>query len=154
MDDNYLILNATYENNIMLAKLLKTGILYQCVYNNKFSDFLSELTNKCKYNNKDNETDFIFKSFILAGNMTNTMIFTKLPNKKISDTLFFKQSSDIEITFLAKIIYFESNTKFKDFLQWQINVILRDKKIDIKHEYIMWHYSITDREPNLHGIEF
>lgn len=155
MNDNISKTEDAYDNIIRAAKLLKTGVLYQVAYNkNNFINYISNLANKCIIKDDDSKVDIIFKEFVLLGNMSNTIAYNGVPNNVVSDTLFFRQSSDIELTLLAKSLYFISGTKFKDFLQWQINVILKNNKIDIKQEYINWRLSIGDDNPNLNYFDF
>ena len=152
MNNNNISIDEKYNNTIQLAKLIKGGFLYHYLYNKDSIDQVLALANKYQIKDDDNETDKIFKSFVLFGNMSDTIKYTGYPNKKISDIIFFKQSSNINLTLLAKTLYFISGTKFKDFLQWQIKVILQDNKINIEEEYIKYNSSFDDDNPDLNGI--
>lgn len=139
-----------FNNQIVIAKLLKGGLLYQLNYNDAIIDVFMNIANKCKIDNKpiskQEQTDHIFKCFCLFGNMSDCLKYTYYDNKTISDTLFFKQCSDIQITLLAKSLYYVSGTKFQEFLKWQIEIILQYGYINIREEYKKWKISI-------HGIE-
>jgi hypothetical protein len=157
MNDNYTDILNYY---LKISKLIKGGIMFQYVYNEHFNDLLKDIYNIIKLSDNDSKTDIIFKKFVEVGNMTDAIQYMCLPNKVISDTLYYKQSSNIKLTLLAKTLYSTSGTQFKDFLKWQVNVIIRDGKIDIKQEFIKWRTYVHNNDPigknypvNLRDIE-
>lgn len=132
-----------FYNQICVAKMLKDGVLYQSLFNrNEFFRCLIKLSDKCKFTENDSKTEKIFKAYCLCGNMADCIKRTGCLNGEISDTLFFKKSEDIEITLLAKSMYVANGTKYKEFLEWQVNVILEKGEIDIKEEYRKWRISL------------
>lgn len=127
-----------YNDFINYTKSFKYGLLNTINNDITLPDKLINTAKQCQIEKTDNKTDYIFKSFCLCGNMSDCMKETHLTNTEISDTIFFKQSSNINITLLAKALYCVSNTKFKEFLEWQIKVILEYGEIDINAEYKKW----------------
>lgn len=127
-----------------IAAIFSTGILLTNEVNFEFMDMLNDMKNKCQPSPTDDRTTSIFKTYIRCGGMTNTIKYThnSMSQKEISDTLFYKQSNDIYITLLAKLMYSQSGTKRQGFLNHQIDIICSQGYIDIKEEYIKWEQSL------------
>lgn len=137
------------EQTLILAKILRSGILNQINQNRNILKQLQDYANKYQVYDKDDKINYIFKSFVINGNNRELMKDYKTfyaNNKYISDVLFFRQSSDIELTLLAKAIYAVSGTPYKDFLLRQVEILSQNNIIDIKHEYIIWRRELGDSE--------
>lgn len=137
---------------LAISRFCSSGIIGTNDYTQDFFDAFVNILNKCAINKNDDRKTEIFKSFIIYGGMTNTIKEThnRFCNKEISDTLFYKQVDDIEITLLAKMLYFDSGTKYKDFLKWQIDVILINHKINVKDEYLKWKLSTGESSQTIY----
>ena len=136
------------------ANLLKDGILKYDL--NDIIKHLNEILRKC-CQNTDNTIDSVFKSFILKSDIDcvygllcgNTQIKDR---NTIIDIITFKQSSDIDITILAKIMYRKYGKFYHDWLDWQIRRLLDCYSINLKEEYISYRISIGKDYNSIPGI--
>lgn len=118
--------------------MLKNGIIASHNITPDYIETISALEQNYKITDDDNEITRVFKALIINGNMKDTVNYLDMKPDKVSDILFYKQTEDINLTLLAKAVYMVSGTKYKDFLKWQIDVILKEGNIDIKEQYIKW----------------
>lgn len=132
-----------------VASLLKSGVLFSN-HSEDFPERMLSLIKKCTIQPTDDRTTQIFKYYLMSGSVGNFNKSRPIKVKKgeLSDTLFYKQANDIEITLLAKILYSECGTPFNEFLKWQVNVILKQGFIDVENEFIkFWDYNdITGKD--------
>lgn len=138
---------------LAISKFCSSGIIGTDDYTPDFFNAFINILNKCIINDSDDRKTKIFKTFIICGGMSNTIKEThnEFCNNEISDTLFFKQVDDIEITLLAKMLYLNNGTKYKEFLERQINIILINHKINIKDEYIKWKLSVGESSQSIYN---
>lgn len=130
-------------NYSIIAKSLRGGLFTDFDADNTPST-LVYLYNKCQINEIDDLIDKVFKSLVITGNiMDATKYINQIgcrteKNRKfiptdISDCIFYKQSSDVEITILAKFIY-SYTCQNKGFLQWQIYKLIKDGSFNYDEE--------------------
>lgn len=132
-----------------IAKILRTGILFDIQKDDIILNQLKEYAHKYQIKETDNTIEKIFKSFVIHGNNHELIKKYNYNNNYISDVLFFRQVKDINLTLLAKSVYAVSGSPYKDFLIWQIKVILDIGEINIKNEYIKWLKSIGRDEATI-----
>ena len=121
----------------------RSGIFAKGEFDTSVFTKIVELKNKCIYDVHDTRTNQLFKAFIYYGG-NQRVIDKELKTKpdELSDTIYFKQADDIEITLIAKLLYSYTTKKFRPFLDWQVDVILENNKINIRHEYIKYLISL------------
>lgn len=128
---------------ITIAKSLRGG-LFMNFNPIETPILLINLYNKCQINDCDDIVDKIFKSLILAGNimdatkLINSLGFRTDKNRAfiptdVSDFIFYKQSTDTEISIFAKSIYYHT-CQNKEFLKWQIDKLIKDGSFDYDEE--------------------
>ena len=118
------------------VKFAREGLLLQLAYdNNGIIEEYRSLAKKCLILDDDDETERIFKTFILCGGMKNMVDQTGMQSTKISDTIFYKRSKDIEITLFAKSLYYTGRTSFKGYLEYIINKIIENGDVDMEEEH-------------------
>lgn len=129
----------TYDNFdtlIKKTKFAREGLLLQLARDNDaLIDEYRSLAKKCLILDDDDETEYIFKTFILCGGMKNMVDQTRMQSNKISDTIFYKRSKDIDITLFAKSLYYTGRTSFKGYLEYIINKIIENGDVDMEEEY-------------------
>lgn len=126
-----------------ISYFFRSGIFAEGEFDSSVFTKIVELKNKCVYDAHDTRTNQLFKAFIYyGGNQTAINKELKTKPKELSNVIFFKQSDDIEITLMAKFIYSLTSKEFREFLNWQVDVILEHNKIDVRHEYIKWKRSL------------
>lgn len=135
-------MDSKVNEQLKLAKILRTGILNRINQDSSILQQLKEYSAKYHIKETDSDTEKVFKSFVINGNNHELIKKYGFIGSSISDILFFRQVEDITLTLLAKSIYAVSGSPYKDFLIWQIEVILKDGKINIKDEYRKWLTSI------------
>lgn len=99
------------------------------------SDYLFHLMNILKITEQDSEIDILFKLYIQNGNQKNTVKAIKersdiewlYDSNRLSDILFYNYSSNLEVTILAKVLYYK-NTKY-DFAIEQANALMASKDL-------------------------
>lgn len=139
-------MDSKLNNQLELAKILRTGILNKINQDNSILEQLKEYSTKYQIKETDSSIEKVFKSFVINGNNHELVKKYDYIGSTVSDILFFRQVDDINLTLLAKSIYAVSGSPYKDFLLWQINVILRDGAINIKNEYKKWLESVGKDE--------
>lgn len=126
-----------------ISYFFRSGIFAESEFDSSVFTKIVEIKNKCIFDVHDTRTNQLFKAFIYYGgkqDVINKELKTK-PNE-LSDTIFFKQADDIEITLMAKFLYSLTTKSFREFLDWQVDVILENNKINVRHEYINWKRSL------------
>lgn len=125
------------------AALLKNGVLQ-----NDLKDIipkLNEILNKCYSFSNDNQVDKIFKTYIINESVNNqSKIYINCRKDIIINVIVFKQSTDVDITILAKVLYRKYGKFYKEWLDWQIDKFLTKSNVDIKQEYI--NYRINNNK--------
>lgn len=141
-------MNYEKDDYIFLSNLLYNGIIKYDL--KKINDCLSSIQSEC-FILCDDITELIFKSFIVHGNVNDTVkSMDRIKGSKtydfIIDTIVFKQSNSQDISILAKLIYRKFGQKYRGFLDWQLEKLFAGQEIDILEEFAAYRISIG-REP-------
>ncbi|WP_313584636.1 hypothetical protein [Lacrimispora sp.] len=125
-----------FESLIKKTKIAREGLLLELAHDNdELIKEYKDLAKKCLITNEDDETERIFKLFVLCGGLNNTIKYTGINGEKISYVIYYKRSKDIEITLFAKALYYSSRTRYKEYLEYIIKKIIRCGDVDMKEEY-------------------
>ena len=130
-----------------IAKILRSKILLYKNINTIF-DYIIELQNEYKaYSDENiNSADYIFKLYLFYGNIADIVKYTNMTYDKITDILVCRKSKDITLTLLVKTMYSLTNSKYNEFLRYQINIIIEYNNIDMKQAYIDYCLKDYDNE--------
>lgn len=119
--------------------------IIECDYSGIF-DRLNSILSKCNNYPENDYIEIVFRKYIYLKTATDTFRSTQNPKgiKKsddITQTIIFKQSSDMDINILAKVKclrYGGISSGRKDFLEWQINKLLLSGNFDMLEEYKLY----------------